>query len=154
MTAFVQSRILSSRQDGHDDHGNPGDCLRACIATVTGLPYELVPHFAQHVSWWDYMRRWARRRGADWACVLPVDGSIRHAFEDPDRRAGKGWYIGSGPSPRGPFRHVVVVDADLQLVHDPHPSGAGVTVVDEVFVWCQPLEQEPQPLTLIGAAAT
>lgn len=59
---FVNSRILSSprRDDGHDDHGNPGDCLRAAVATVMDLPYEQVPHFAQVKSWWTWMRRWTR----------------------------------------------------------------------------------------------
>ena len=41
--------------------------------------------------------------------------------------------LGAGPSPRGPFRHVVVLDPKTgAMIHDPHPSGAGVTEVDEV----------------------
>jgi len=149
MNSFVKQRILAdpARADGHDANGNPGDCLTACVASLTGEPYEDVPHFAQHVSWWSYMRRWARARGADFACIVPVDGSIRHVIDEAER----GLAIGSGPSPRGPFRHVVVVDEDLQLVHDPHPSDAGVLYVDEVLVWSEPYDPAPAHAQLLTA---
>lgn len=159
MTGFVPSRILASprRGDGHDEQGNPGDCLRACVATVMGLRYELVPHFAQYRSWWEWLRRWARTmHGTDWACVLPVNGSIRHALRDPRNPTGhlvRGMYIACGPSPRGQFHHVVVVDLDLRLMHDPHPSGDGIQRVDEVFVWCHPYGEIPQ-LTLLEGTVT
>lgn len=144
--AFVRQRILADpdRGDGHDADGNPGDCLRACVASLLGECYEQVPHFAQHLDWWNLMRRWARERGGDFGCFLPQDGSIRHALQD----GSEGLFIGSGPSPRGAFRHVVLVDQDLDLIHDPHPSDAGLLEVDEVIVHCQPYEPAPSQLAL------
>lgn len=144
---MIHQRILAdpTRGDGHDADGNPGDCLRACVASLLGEPYDHVPHFAQHRSWWDYMRRWARGRGGDFACVPPRGHSIRWALINPEPGT---LYLGGGPSPRGPFRHVVLVDVDLALVHDPHPSGAGLLDVDEVFVYVSPYDPAPTQLLL------
>lgn len=41
----------------------------------------------------------------------------------------------SGPSPRGNFYHAVVGDTDFNMVHDPHPSGVGILLVEDFFVW-------------------
>lgn len=148
---MIRQRILADpeRGDGHDAAGNPGDCMRTAVANLLGLSYEDVPHFAQHVGWWDYMRRWARARGGDFACVLVEDGAIRHHFVDPTFSMP---VVGCGPSPRGPFWHVALVNLDLDLVHDPHPSGAGLVEVTEVFVYCPPYDPPPGQLLLEGVA--
>lgn len=148
---MIRQRILAdpNRGDGHDAEGNPGDCIRAAVASMLSAAYEDVPHFAQHVGWWDCMRRWARDRGGDFACVTPERGTIRHHVEGP---ADGLVALGCGPSPRGQFWHAVLVDADLELVHDPHPSGAGLVEVVEVLVYCQPYDPPPRQLLLAGAA--
>jgi hypothetical protein len=148
---MIQQRILAdpTRGDGHDADGNPGDCMRAAVASRLGERYEDVPHFAQHVDWWDCMRRWARARGGDFTCVIPEDGSIRHALDDPTASLIG---LGCGPSPRGPFWHTVLVDQDLNLVHDPHPSGAGVLEVHEVLAYCEPYDPPPRQLLLTAGA--
>jgi hypothetical protein len=133
-TLLIRQRIIADpgRGDGHDADGQPGDCLRAAVASLAGVDYDQVPHFAgAGESWWDDMCAWATGRGRKFVCVPVVDGTIRQAFADPDVDR---WVIGSGPSPRGPWQHVVIVDMDLRLVHDPHPSDAGLLSVDEVFV--------------------
>lgn len=137
-----RQRILAdpTRGDGHDSTGTPGDCMRAAVASLLRIPYDEVPHFAQHVSWYDTMRRWARQRGGDFGVGVPENGSVRHMFADP---ADAPVMLGFGPSPRGPFWHTVLVDVDLNLVHDPHPSDAGLVEVAEVMVFCQPLDPPP-----------
>lgn len=117
---FIDQRIFADprRDDGHDTNGVPGDCLKTTIANLMGLPYEDVPHFAQHVNWWDYMRRWARSRGKDFMCFTPEDTQLY--FESTDL------VLGSGPSPRGNFWHACLYNANLELVHDPHPSRLGL----------------------------
>lgn len=145
---MIRQRILAdpARGDGHDTAGSPGDCLRTTVANLLHLPYEEVPHFAQHVGWWDCMRRWARSRGGDFVCVAPEDGVIRHLFVEPPSPGDR--FVACGPSPRGDFWHVVLVDRDLRLVHDPHPSDAGLLEVAEVFVYCPPYWPLPGQLLL------
>lgn len=143
---MIRQRIVADpvRGDGHDAAGNPGDCLRTAVACLLGLSYEDVPHFAQYLGWWNHMRRWARQWDRDFACVIPEDGKVRHLFE----REGAGLLLGSGPSPRGAFWHVVLVDFDLELVHDPHPSGAGLVEVAEVIACIPPYWPPPGQLLL------
>lgn len=134
------------RRDGYNAAGIPGDCLRAAVASLTGLPLDAVPHFGLFgASWWQVMRRWARTRGDDFACVRPHHGSVEYAIPDYHSPTWTGFMIGGGPSPRGPWRHVVVVDRRLTLVHDPHPSDRGVVRVDEVFVLCPPYDDGLAP---------
>lgn len=125
--------------------GIPGDCLRACVASLLDEPYRAVPHFALYPAWWwDLLRAWARSRGGDVACLRVVGGSVRQFLAHPDDDpAWDGLLIGCGASPRGPYRHVVLVDVDLDLVYDPHPSGAGLLEVDEVYAFVAPYDPPP-----------
>jgi hypothetical protein len=149
---YVDQRILSDpeRGDGHDANGVPGDCLRACVASITGFEYEDVPHFATYEGsdWWDAMRRWARAHGNDFACLRVVNGSVRESFERYDGQP----VIASGPSPRGPFLHSVVTDVDLNLLHDPHPSRAGLAEVEDVIAYVAPYDPTPAPPTVPAGA--
>lgn len=158
MTRYEHQRITAdpARGDGHNTAGIPGDCLKTAVAGMLGLMYEDVPHFALYRSWWDTMRRYARRLGGDFACFIPVDGSMRDLYRsDIDVDATGDMFLASGPSPRGPFWHTVIVDVDLNLVHDPHPSGAGVLDVREVFAWVAPYDPPPtQHALTTGKART
>jgi hypothetical protein len=103
--------------------GHPaGDCLRACVATVLGLPLEDVPHFVQYIEhpagtdrslWWWAMYGFCRWYG--WAV----------GYNDDPLDPPKGWALADGKSPRG-HMHVVVA-YDGEVVFDPHPSRAGLT---------------------------
>ena len=126
--------ILRDMLEIHDpESGAIGDCLRATVATLLGLPAEDVPHFVRAgieagdcpagcdddgtddhdhgYAWWDSLLDFLMNRGL-WVQHLPTD--------DPPPRP----HLASGPGPRGP-QHVVAVDAD-GIVHDPHPSRAGL----------------------------
>ncbi len=143
------------RRDGRTTDGRLGDCLRACIATVLACEYDEVPHFAEHgPSWFDNWRRWTRMfAGCDVGTLTPAHGTLRPYLPDPNPGVIG---IGVGPSPRAPLRrrHAVVVDLDLRLLHDPHPSRAGLAAVDEVHLlvpiyWPGPAR--PAELTALAA---
>lgn len=158
---WVDQRIApepgGGRADGRDEHGVMGDCLRAAVASLCGLPYEQVPHFLQHVSWWEFLRHWARERGFDFVCQYPRGGSIRWALAGGDIPDGcTGLFIGLGPSARFEgMRHAVLVDEDLVLVHDPHPARLGLGgPVDEVLIATAPYWPPPTRLALPAGSAS
>lgn len=91
----------------------PGDCVRACIATILGLELDDVPHFVQlyDCEWAAEMQDWCEARGvvAEWR-------SGWHPTKEPAML--------SGPSPRT-GRHAVVMQHG-EIIHDPHPSRLGL----------------------------
>jgi hypothetical protein len=122
----VQQTVLQGpgRTDGNSADGTPGDCLRACVASLFALPLGDVPHFAVSDTWWDDVQVWVDETSG---------GRLRIVCAHPDLPVyGPGvWWpehvIASGPSPRGDYLHAVLVDAKTGvLAHDPHPSGDGL----------------------------
>ena len=131
-----------TRNDGHDAEGRPGNCYQAAIASVLELPLDDVPHFATFDrDWFKQSAPWFRQRGMirsfyreqalkdlSWPLHLAPGADFWG-----DRVSHIVGALGAGPSPRGPFRHVVVLDPNTgDMIHDPHPSGAGVTEIDEL----------------------
>lgn len=113
------------RGDGHDANGVPGDCWKACIASLMDVEdYESVPHFVALDDWFVETYRY----------VWDVHGlslrKWRNAANIPD---GPEFFIGVGPSPRGDFHHAVIIDRAGNLIHDPHPSKLGILEVEEFF---------------------
>ena len=109
----------------HDPaNGKFGDCQRAVIASLLSLPIEDVPHFGE-ISKGD--------PEAFWTSLQEFCESKGYAYLTVPARSGFAFYCGGegvyheicGPSPRGDFLHVVV-GCDGQIVHDPHPSRAGL----------------------------
>jgi hypothetical protein len=115
-----------------------GNCFSACVATILELPLDEVPYFmsggmvggTHHPEWWQYFLAWlaARDYSADYSLLRPGDAC-------PD-----GLVILSGMSPRAvcnPFglhSTVGVIDElGCRVVHDPHPSRAGLLSHDDVF---------------------
>jgi hypothetical protein len=141
--------ILAERPDGHSAAGLPGNCLQTAVASLLELEVDQVPHFALYVDWFAAMRRWARDRGGDFTYFpFPVPEEHAEAWASCQRwgREHSAYVILGGPSPRGPFGHVVVGTVDLETVHDPHPSRAGITAVEDAILYCQPYD--PPPVTL------
>lgn len=96
--------------------GSPyGSCFATAVASVLDVELGSVPNFTAFRSgrWWDALLLWAK--------------SVRVHVE---RRSNDGDplpehpVIASGKSPRG-FRHAVVWQGGA-MVHDPHPSDAGL----------------------------
>lgn len=128
---YHDQKILAdpARGDGHNADGVPGDCWKACIASLLQVPvYDDVPHFVElddgKGSWWQLTNQfvWGMtgRTLMHWRNpkYLPEDQEV---------------FIGTGPSPRGNFHHAVLVDRHGDLIHDPHPSRAGILAVEEYF---------------------
>ena len=93
--------------------GDPdGNCFEACVATITGIPLDDIPHFLGD-DWYAEYRAWLTGKG--WNLIWWDAGT---GAEPP------GIAIASGPSVRG-LPHSVVY-RDGALAHDPHPSGAGL----------------------------
>lgn len=106
----------------------PGDCLRACVVNMTGLSYDEVPHFANEEDWWLSLLTFAYQHDAE---ISYVDVSRWHYYPKPNAEM----YIAIGPSPRGEYTHAILVDKDLNLVHDPYPGGKGVGEINYCLEW-------------------
>lgn len=115
-----------------DRFGDPdGNCLQACLASLLELQLHEVPHFVGE-AWRADLGEWLRARGL-WALLFapPIPSTIDDAAAWLDETV-LGYAIVSGQTPRG-LLHATVWRAG-QLVHDPHPSRAGLLGVEDVIV--------------------
>lgn len=96
-----------------DRFGVPGgNCFSACVATLLELPLSEVPYFMD--DWPRSFDQWLHERGLyAMSFTLPSDPAL----------LPRGGYILGGQSPRG--SHAVVA-MGAEIVHDPHPSRAGL----------------------------
>lgn len=108
-----------------------GNCMAACVASVLELPLDAIPdlrgdhQYAILSSWLMTLDLGIFSLG--FAPALPLaDFTSRHTFW------GTGFAIAGGKSPRGDFGHAVVMRYDGKIVHDPHPSRAGIENIDGV----------------------
>jgi hypothetical protein len=103
--------------------GEHGDCQRAVIASLLDLPLAEVPHFLQIArgdanKYWEGIQRFLRAHGFAYLTTSRAwnffgdEGDIYHEI--------------SGPSPRGNGLYHAVVGRNGEIVHDPHPSRAGL----------------------------
>lgn len=97
--------------------GEDGDCLAACLATLLRLDIGEVPSFFSddEGTWREKMGAWLVERGWGHLCI---------AGPPPDM-LGPALTIVSGKSPRGDWLHATVWRG-RELLHDPHPSRAGL----------------------------
>ncbi len=109
------------------------NCFAACVASILEHPLWTVPNFCigDRSDWWRRLVDWIRDQDL-WICGFsgrddrPFDGAML---------SGHGFAIASGPSPRGSWLHSVVVECDLwRIVHDPHPSRAGLAGFARDFI--------------------
>jgi len=99
-----------------------GDCMRACVASILELDPKDVPHFAE-----DWPRSWFAWERARSLFLMTHD------------KAPAGYSIANGDGPRGVKHSVIHLDG--KMVHDPHPSRAGLLSVE----WWYTIEPEPAP---------
>lgn len=88
-----------------------GNCFAACVASILELPIAAVPPARERIE------RWLSRMGH-----YLHDAAVNEQHPPP-----AGFHILNAGSPRGPFRHAVVAYGTA-IVHDPHPSRAGVVL--------------------------
>lgn len=113
----------------------PGDCWRACLASLLEVPIAEVPHFAHlypsdgTLEWWDASVAWVRSTLPGWTlgCWHRPNRGWSGVYSAEDASAAPDRVILTGPSPRGAWNHSVLVYAATgELAHDPFPGGTGV----------------------------
>ena len=113
------------------DMRSASDCLRCCVATLLVMPYETVPDLAVG----DFQRQltvlsqWLDSLGFSLLCFQATgDGELLHSF-----RTGRGrLWIAGGPTARG-TTHAVLY-CGTEMIHDPHPSRAGLESITSAIV--------------------
>lgn len=137
MKALDQT-ILATDEHGNDAEGNPGNCYQACVASILEVPLHEVPHFAALPGeWWTNILTWAHTQGLIATALYPDDSERIEGIHAKGTVLG---IIAVGPSPRGDYRHSIIVsaDPDHRVLHDPHPSRAGITSIDALEIWWLP----------------
>lgn len=103
------------------DNPNKGNCGEACVASLLNIPLpEKFGRSGDPCNYWgDFL---ACLEGHGYA-AMHMGGGYQPDF----------MYLASGPSPRGGCSHMVIM-REGRLVHDPHPSNAGLLSVDYVWI--------------------
>lgn len=114
-----------------------GNCYATCIACLLDLEVEDVPNFCVDYpadEWFQETQRWLAKRGT--GTVYYTGGQT--ALDELTALYPAAYCIVAGPGPRG-CDHVVIYRGG-EMVHDPHPSGAGLVEVEgvELFVVLDP----------------
>lgn len=115
MTPVKQSKLYSP------EGAHAGNCLAACLASLFDTPLWMIPPFDEMFIRGDYrerMQAWAKRVHGG-RLVWTDDHAVEKMPE---------FYIANGPSPCGV--HHSVIYSNGAMVHDPHPSDAGITAVE------------------------
>ncbi len=105
---WTQTKIHSEKQNGN--------CFVTALACVTGIPPKDIPEFEDMPAGLWHMAF------DDWLDTVGYEVGYSQA-------APAGFALASGRSPRGDFKHMVVVK-DGEFFHDPHPSGSYLESVD------------------------
>lgn len=112
---FKQTRLHTDEQ-----HGN---CFATCLATLLGYNgIEDVPQWETGEDWGDYYQRYMSFLTKKGFTILRMEGHPHI----------QGFYIASGFTARG-TKHACIYH-NGHLLHDPHPSGEGLEVVEFVEV--------------------
>lgn len=114
-----------------------GDCLRACLASITEIPLADIPNFAEDGSYLMGAIGFLQGRGYR---TLRIDLAT-----DPDRKeyvSCDEYCVVMGKSPRSTTEkrkgHAVVGRANgwsFRIDHDPHPSRAGLEGNPDAVLW-------------------
>lgn len=111
----VDQTKLHSKEGIHN-----GNCFAACLASLLEIPLWMVPPFEDMFARDDWSMRVDEWLAAMWGKQrVRKSGHEEHLPE---------FYIASGLSPRG-VRHSVIYSLGA-MVHDPHPSRAGIESVE------------------------
>lgn len=113
MTPVDQSKLY------RPDAPHRGNCYAAALASLLDIPLWMVPAFEDMRDTWETRtQEWLGRCfGLCMVRTWPDDNPALPEF-----------YMASGLSPRG-VRHSVIY-SNGTLVHDPHPSRAGIAEVE------------------------
>lgn len=117
--------MIFADQEFLAEGGAVGDCWRACVASMYGRPIAEVPHFVEQYDndWLTATNEWLRREHGE---------QLQEAVTRLD--SCRPYVILVGPSPRNVSHAVIADSSTLELVHDPHPSRAGLLSAAGIFV--------------------
>lgn len=112
-------------QDILAGEGRLGNCFQAALAGVLGVRLHQVPHFMLlgQTHWMSCAWAWLE---FEYSLKMSInkDEYVEDGYTSLQRCIARGF------SPRGIF-HACVADTDTgQILHDPHPSRAGLVGVD------------------------
>ena len=113
------------------DEGAQGNCLQAVVASLFELELEEVPHFIMSDTWYTDMAKFYSDMGkmfmeAQEFEIMNVEhnGDIDGMREALEHDGGIGGYWGATVKSQtfeGKY-HAVVIDRDMNIVHDPNPN--------------------------------
>jgi hypothetical protein len=104
------------------EFGDKGNCLSACISTITGIKINKLPKIDLYDGWLRRYNSGLKYHGY----VLLYDKSCNiSAYLD------GGCYICAGKTKRG--THHAVVFKNGKMIHDPHPDGTGLQGISEMY---------------------
>jgi hypothetical protein len=109
-----------------------GDCFRCCIASILELRADEVPHFYESRSEsiaTKLIQDWLEPRGFRFL-QIGLETNSYFILED----YLKFHHTVTGKSPRNQGLYHSVVGFGPEIVHDPHPSRAGIIHDDGIFI--------------------
>jgi hypothetical protein len=107
----------------HDRHER-GDCLRACLSSITELPIDCF----EHKTWiGDYFDKMEPLGFSYVGSTISISGIGQCEGVD-------GLFIAFGETDRNVCLHAVVINSNGDLIHDPHPEGNGLTKISGIFL--------------------
>lgn len=133
MLTFYDQTTFSDKKKG-----THGDCARACIATLLQIRPDSFPHpIASDGNWNGAFMKHLRKMQWSYRTVDFTTAEIIYDTSWMDYVLPQ-IVMAVGISPRG-VRHAVIYNRDtMQIVHDPHPSRAGLETF-EAFDYLAPM---------------
>lgn len=113
------NKVMQRKQD---------DCLVACLATLLDIEYETIPDFQETPDQWlNVLRSFTNSLNYDFELLNEIPLSYLKGKK----------VIGVGPSPRpgSDKTHAVIVDENLNVIHDPYWPLDAVKEINYVLVF-------------------
>lgn len=102
-----------------------GNCLQACVASILELDLDQVPNFVENDDWFQALETFLERFDLQPA---QLDPTKTEKIWKPT-----GFHIKGGLGPRK--LHHAVVGLAGKTVHDPHPDGGGLVLLEDWIVF-------------------
>lgn len=121
---WLKERVTQTRLHTEEVNGN---CMAACFASVLGgdiSEYDAIIDAVIGGNWWHAVEELWRSHGY---LIMRISASASDWSGGPDALC-----FASGTSPRG-VRHMCVY-AGGEIIHDPHPSRAGLTEITDYSI--------------------
>lgn len=101
-----------------------GNCLQASVASLFEKKLEEVPHFIENDDWYGLMRQFYIDNGYPGVMYLDVNGDIESAKNALEHDGGVGGYWDATVKSQTfeNVYHAIVIDKDLNVIHDPNPN--------------------------------